>query len=576
MKTIISRIAFCICCASFAMLLFIGVSSIAKALTVVAVENESGVPSSWSVTEYKKPSSITLPITYWDQKMDACSGSSVPRQFEWTACRQSVKAHTGLVKSVLGADGLPIPAYISQVEAKAAGIDPSSQNVVGHDPVEFSDNFYRWFHEVDGLSKKYEKTITFSQVGDSNKYVYGGSDIFPLDDVDFSKGDSTNSKHNFHFTAHFNTPIQIKADGNETFDFTGDDDVWVFLNKNLVLDLGGVHGALKGSFKINTDGTITSSTNGNLDLGLEPGEIVDMDFFYAERSSTGSNTLITITNMEVMVDTSSTLTNRIIDNKMVEYNVAITNNNLDNIVDIDRFASYVTLSSENGETETGFLPLDVNTLSYTTTPEDPGSWQPLDISAPSNDEGGFKFSSPITLSQNGKPGDTVYLRFYVSPEISNGMITNTTSFFAQFKDASAMSSNLKDLIIKTEAVSVFENLNTEPEEPEPLSGNTDTPPEEAEPHTDGNNTSAEDSEVSPGLLIEEANKNEFYPKSDNIITVPSTGIINSIPAIIFTEDFAEVILSQTFTLVVLIVFSASFAVWFPLRKFGFKLKDQSN
>lgn len=64
--------------------------------------------------------------------------------------------------------------------------------------------------------------------------------------------------------------------GLEVFTFTGDDDLWVFIDDTLAIDLGGVHGAMTQSVGLDT-------------LGLTVGNTYDFDLFFAERHTVASN-----------------------------------------------------------------------------------------------------------------------------------------------------------------------------------------------------------------------------------------------------------------------------------------------
>jgi fibro-slime domain-containing protein len=120
--------------------------------------------------------------------------------------------------------------------------------------------------------------------------------------------------HNFHFTSEIAYWFQYTDGMTANFSFVGDDDMWVFLNRRLLVDLGGIHVPLSGTFSIAADGevawetmtpldpgvedsvdeVIDSGTTTVADLGLEDGGVYEIKAFHAERKPEGSSFQLTL------------------------------------------------------------------------------------------------------------------------------------------------------------------------------------------------------------------------------------------------------------------------------------------
>ena len=165
----------------------------------------------------------------------------------------------------------------------------------GNDPggIQDGDSFRLWFRDDPRWNKsrlldvELKRQADGSYVFDSNTdEVYQERDgFFPIDHQLYGNSGNGGPDHNFHFTFELHTEFTYDGDGAQVFTFRGDDDVWVFIDGKLVIDLGGVHGAIEQTVDLDR-------------LGLEDGEDYRLSFFFAERHRTQSNFRIT-TNLQL-------------------------------------------------------------------------------------------------------------------------------------------------------------------------------------------------------------------------------------------------------------------------------------
>jgi fibro-slime domain-containing protein len=107
------------------------------------------------------------------------------------------------------------------------------------------------------------------------------SEYFPLDK---HGEDPVGSGHNFAFCTELHTTFQYQS--GLQFEFTGDDDVWVFVNDSLVIDLGGMHPSRNAYVGLDD---LTS---------LRFGQTYNFDLFQCERHEDASTSRI-VTNIKM-------------------------------------------------------------------------------------------------------------------------------------------------------------------------------------------------------------------------------------------------------------------------------------
>ncbi|WP_426750412.1 DUF4215 domain-containing protein [Myxococcus sp. Y35] len=215
---------------------------------------------------------ISLPIVYRDFRGDDLPAtSSLPRGH--IDFQNKNGAERGIVQSTLGSDGKPVYAKEGQPSLTTHG----------------RAAFDQWYRDVPGVNQTMVSSLTLTRMA-SGAYRFDDPSFFPLDGlgwvaegVEPTRQGTDSAPHNFHFTSETRSWFEYK--GTEVLSFLGDDDVWVFINGRLALDLGGVHAAEPGS--------VTLSTRAQ-ELGLVPGRVYEVALFQAERHTAGSSYQLTL------------------------------------------------------------------------------------------------------------------------------------------------------------------------------------------------------------------------------------------------------------------------------------------
>jgi len=162
-------------------------------------------------------------------------------------------ATTGMVAEFLGDDGNPV-----LIDTK--------------DKCTSEESFNRWWNNDPDWNKQLSITLTATWDDASESYTYNNQMFFPIDGMGWDLTDPQ-FNHNFGFCMIIRN--QFTYQKGQVFSFTGDDDVWVFINRHLELDLGGPHPPVSGNIDLDN-------------LGLTEGNTYPFDFFYCERHTFGS------------------------------------------------------------------------------------------------------------------------------------------------------------------------------------------------------------------------------------------------------------------------------------------------
>ena len=184
--------------------------------------------------------------------------------------RPGNRIDAGIVQPLIGADRTPVYAGAPTTPSTPSG----------------KAGFDVWYHDTPGVNQTLTYDLQLAEdPGLPGNYVYENKKFFPIDDRLFG---NEGNRHNYHFTLETHTAFVYR--GGELFTFAGDDDVWVFIADQLVIDLGGLHSIRTASVDLDQI---------SRKLGLIVGQKYALDLFFAERHKFDSHFIVHTTIADV-------------------------------------------------------------------------------------------------------------------------------------------------------------------------------------------------------------------------------------------------------------------------------------
>lgn len=212
-------------------------------------------------------------------------GARVCRDGGWSRCNAPPELPPSLTAIIrdFRADGVDFEGPLGQVEygllADELGPDDKPVFIGPSKSISSAAAFDSWYRDVPGVNLSTTLLLPLTpSSSDPRLFRYDGEDFFPIDDQLFG---NDGFWHNYHFTLEASGTFVYQ--GGETFRFTGDDDCWVFINRRLAIDLGGMH--QKMSAEVHLDDAAAT-------LGLVLGQEYPLHLFFAERHTVGSNLVL--------------------------------------------------------------------------------------------------------------------------------------------------------------------------------------------------------------------------------------------------------------------------------------------
>ncbi|WP_437593534.1 fibro-slime domain-containing protein [Sorangium sp. So ce1000] len=163
----------------------------------------------------------------------------------------------GIVEPELGPDDKPVYAH-----------EGGTEHTTG------PEAFHQWYNDDPSVNTRIPYVVPL-EVSERGLGHFFEDQFFPIDDQGWG---NEGREHNYGFTYELHMLFEYEPGG--VFWFSGDDDLWVFINRRLAIDLGGLH--LAKTAQVDLDEIAE-------ELGIEVGKEYALDLFYAERRGSGSS-----------------------------------------------------------------------------------------------------------------------------------------------------------------------------------------------------------------------------------------------------------------------------------------------